>query len=426
MCPKSNRQSSVKTVAIIGVGARGTYYGDLIAGYPHLGKVAAVVEPRKEYREGFAKVHGIPNDRQFADWHKFAAQPKICDAVVVATIDREHVGPAVACLKAGYDLLLEKPMATTLADCRAIEKAQRDNKAVVGVCHSLRYQKGFRRLVELVREGVIGRVITMDQIEQVRPWHQAHSYVRGNWGNEGRATFMLLAKSCHDIDYMAYLIGKPCLRVSSFGALTHFRADQAPSGSTARCTGGCAVEPQCPYSAIKQYVQGDRETWPGNMVSYDHSQAAHLKAIRSSPYGRCVYQCDNDVVDHQVVNMEFEGDITATFTMTAFTADGGRRIRVHGTEGVLEFNEFGEAQIVLKTFRDQNVTRITIAPEIGGHGGGDSRVMYEWLQALRSRDASQIVANAQESLRTHTIVFAAEKARCEKRVVELAEMTKAE
>lgn len=420
----SRIQSPVKTIAIIGMGARGTYYAEIIAGYPHLGKVVAMVEPRKEYREGLAKAHGIPDDRQFADWHAFVVQPKMCDAVVIATIDREHVGPAVACLKAGYDLLLEKPMATTLADCRAIEKAQRESKAVVGVCHSLRYQKGLRRLVELVREGAIGRVVCMDQLEQVRPWHQAHSYVRGSWGNEGRATFMLLAKSCHDIDYMAYLIGKPCLRVSSFGALSYFRRDQAPVGSTARCTDGCAVEPQCPYSAIKQYVQGDRETWPGNMVSYDHSLAAHWEAIRTGPYGRCVYRCDNDVVDHQVLNLEFEDEITATFTMTAFTLDGGRRARVHGTEGVLEFNEFGEAQIVLKTFRDQNVTRIAIAPEIGGHGGGDNRVVYEWLQALRSRNASQILANAQESLRTHTIVFAAEKARREKRVVELAEMAK--
>ena len=415
----TQRKNSVKTVAIIGAGGRGSMFAGLIAQFPHLGKVVAVAEPRKDYRQGFARAHGIPASRQFTDWREFIAKPRLCDAVVISTMDREHVEPAIACLKKGYDLLLEKPMATSLADCQAIEAAQRASGRIVAVCHSMRYHKGFRKLKELVASGAIGRVMSMDQIECVAYWHQAHSFVRGNWGNEGRSTFMLLAKSCHDIDFMAYLIGTPCLRVSSFGHLSHFRKENAPQGSPARCTDGCPVEPSCPYSAYKRYVYTDRTTWPADVVSFDHSAEAHLKAIHTGPYGRCVYRCDNNVVDHQVVAMEFEGEITATFTMTAFTGPGGRKMRVHGTDGEITS---GEDWIRLHTFADDNTAEFTIGTEAGSHGGGDTRVVREWLTALHSRDDSRIVANAQESLRTHTIVFAAEKSRREQRMVEISEM----
>ncbi len=394
-------------------------FGSLISSsFPHLGKIVAVAEPRPEYRKSFSKAHGIGEKLQFESWQEFVEQPKLCDAVVISTMDRDHVGPAVACLKKGYDLLLEKPMATTLEDCRAIEAAQRESKAIVAVCHSLRYQKGFRKAADLIAGGAIGRLVSMDQLEDVAYWHQAHSFVRGNWGNEGRSVFMLMSKSCHDIDYLAFVAQKPCLRVCSFGSLTYFTRKNAPAGSTERCTDGCAVESECPYSAIRRYVNTNRECWPADVVSHDHSAAAHLEAIKTGPYGRCVYKCDNDVVDHQVVAMEFEGDITATFTMTAFGVEP-RRLRAHGTGGELVFQ--GDT-ITLNTFKDDMKTVIDVASEAGGHGGGDTRVVQEWLMALHSRNDERISANAQESLRTHTIVFAAEKSRREKRLVNIADL----
>lgn len=409
----------MKTIAIIGAGGRGTGFAKLISEHPDLGKVIAVAEPRDEYRDGLAAEHQIDRSRVFRTWQEFIAQPKMCDAVVIATSDREHVGPAVACLDKGYDMLLEKPMATSLADCRAIEAAQRRSGKLLGVCHSLRYHIGFRKVKELLQAGAIGRIITVDLLEQVAYWHQAHSFVRGNWGNEGRATFMLLAKSCHDIDYLSYIIDQPCERVSSFGALTYFRRENAPAGSTDRCTDNCPVEKTCTYSAIKTYVNSNRKLWPANVVSRDHSEEAHLAAIKTGPYGRCVWKCDNDVVDHQVVNLQFARDITATFTMTAFTQDGGRRLRVHGTDGELAFDE---KTITIKTFADGRVEPIQPVAEEGGHGGGDARVIHDWLTALQTRNPAGIVANAQESLKTHTIVFAAEKSRRERRLVELSEM----
>ena len=406
-------------IAVLGAGARGTSFGALAKGFSSLASVVAVAEPRDDYRLAFAREHGLPPDRCFKTWQEFVAQPKLCDAVVISTVDRDHVGPAVAGLDQGYHLFLEKPMATSLADCQAIEAAQRRARTIVAVCHSLRYQKGFSKVHSIVRSGKLGRIVSLDQLEQVSYWHQAHSFVRGNWGNEGRSTFMLMAKSCHDIDYLAWLAGKPCRRVASAGSLTLFKPEHAPKGATARCTDGCPAEPTCAYSAIKQYVDGKRDGWPANMVSLDHSREAHLEAIRKGPYGRCAYRCDNDVVDHQVVMLDFEDDLTATFTMTAFTQGGGRRLRVHGTEGELAFDEH---TIVVKTFADNNVETLQLGAEPGGHGGGDYRAFRSWLQALQDNDPSGILTSAQESLRTHTIVFAAEQARLEKRVVAIDEL----
>jgi predicted dehydrogenase len=259
-------QVVVKTVAILGAGSRGTGFGKLVHHYGHLGKVAGVAEPRDEYRKSFAEEHQIPGTMVFRTWEEFCQHPRLCDAVVISTMDQQHIAPAVACLDKGYDVLLEKPMATSLADCRAIEQAQNRSGRIVSVCHSMRYHKGFRKVKELIKGGAIGRLITLDLIEQVNYRHQAHSFVRGNFGNEGRATFMLLAKSCHDIDYLSYLVGEPCLRVSSFGALTYFKRENAPPKSTERCTDPCPLESKCEYSAIKVYVDGERQYWPSSIT----------------------------------------------------------------------------------------------------------------------------------------------------------------
>jgi len=395
------------TIAILGAGGRGRGFAEIVSCMPQWARVTAVAEPRKEYREAFAARYGIPAGNVFADWREFAAKPRMADAVVVATMDREHVGPAVACLELGYHLFLEKPMAVSLEDCRRIAQAQRRAGTVTCVCHSLRYHKAFCALRQAASGGRIGRVVTVDQIEQVSWWHQAHSFVRGNWGNEGRSTFMLLAKSCHDIDYIASLVPGGCLRVSSFGGLAYFTRANSPAGSGDRCV-SCPAEPECPYSAVKAYVDTDRTVWPANVAALDHSREAHWKAVETGPYGRCVWKCDNDAVDHQVTAMEFEGGVTATFTMTAFTQGGGRRIRVHGTEGEIEF---GEEEMTVRTFADGDVERVQFGRERGGHGGGDQRVMTGFLRAVQENRQDLVATDVHESLRTHTIVFAAEASR---------------
>ena len=408
-------------VAIVGAGGRGSGFAKIIGDHTHLAEVVAVAEPRDAYRKAIQEKHGIPEANCFSGWREFVAADKLCDAVVIATMDQDHVGPAVACMDKGYHMLLEKPMAVRFEDCQKIAAAQARNGVITSVCHSMRYHKGFATVKAIIDSGRIGAIQTVDQLEQVAFWHQAHSYVRGNWGNEEKSSFMLIAKSCHDIDYLTHLIGKNCLRISSFGSLGHFRKENAPEGATARCTDGCPVEQSCAYSAIKAYVHVDRAAWPANVCSHDHSAEAHLEAIKTGPYGRCVYACDNDVVDHQVVAMEYEDDITVTFTMTAFTQKGGRRLRVHGSAGELYFDE---STIVIRDFATGNKETIEVGAETGGHGGGDSRLTLDWLSALAVNSGEGIKTDVHQSLRTHSIVFAAEASRKERRVIDIAAFSK--
>jgi len=406
------------TLAIVGAGQRGNVFAEIASQLPPWARVVAVAEPREEYRRDFARRWGVPAEKTFKDWRALAAQPRLSDAVIICTMDRDHVEPAVAFTAAGYHMLLEKPMATSLEDCRRIAQAQEKGRTITCVCHSMRYIDAFARLKETIRRGRIGRIVSIDQLEQVVWWHQAHSFVRGNWGNEGRAAPMLLAKSCHDIDYIAYLVEAACQRVQSFGSLFYFTKANAPAGSGERCT-ACAVEAHCPYSAIKLYVNADRTSWPASVVAPDHSVEAHTAAISTGPYGRCVWKCDNDVVDHQVVAMEFKNGVTATFTMTAFTRNPGRKIRVHGTEGEIEFTE---QRMWVRTFTDKSEEEVVFGEEQGTHGGGDARVLRSFLSAIRENDPRLVLTDVHESLRTHSIVFAAERSRHEGRMVSMEEM----
>lgn len=406
------------SVAIVGAGNRGAGFAETIARIPQWAVIGAVAEPRAHYREAFATRHRLSPDRVFTDWRELASRPRLCDAVVIATQDQDHVEPAVAFTGQGAAMLLEKPMATTLEDCRRIARAQAAAGTITCVCHSLRYNRSFAELKNVVDSGRIGRVVTIDQLEQVAWWHHSHSFVRGNWGNTGRSTFMLLSKSCHDIDYIAHLAGADCARVVSYGSLSYFTRENAPAGSGERCT-SCSVEPGCPYSALKRYVDCDRGQWPASVISAEHSREAHLRAVAEGPYGRCAWKCDNDVVDHQVVCMEFETGVTATFTMTAFTQAGGRRIRVHGTEGEVEFTE---EKMWVRTFADDRTEPVVFEAEEGGHGGGDERVVVSFIAAIREKKPGLVLTDVRESLRTHAIVFAAELSRREGRMVSMEEM----
>jgi predicted dehydrogenase len=420
--PTSAQPTQPSRIAILGAGGRGTHIGGAIHGLPHLATVVAVADPDSAKVAQLAGACGVPDTGRFASWQDFLASGLEVDGVVIATMDRDHVAPAVACLERGWHVILEKPMAPDLADCQRIEAAQRASGRFLTVCHSLRYQKAFRAVRDLVVGGAVGRIMTIDLLEQVGWAHQAHSFVRGNWGNSTRSAPMILAKSCHDLDYLAFLTGTPALRLTSYGHLSYFTRANAPAGAPARCSDGCPHESTCSYSALKAYVYTDRVQWPAALCSpTDHSMAAHLAAVQTGPYGRCVWQCDNDVVDHQVIALEFPGEITATFTMTAFTQEGGRRLRVHGTHGVLEFHDHAQ-EITVTTFATGNVQRISVAREGGGHGGGDTRMVRDWLEALRHGDATGLVSTAQESLRTHAMAFAAERSRRERRPVELAEL----
>ncbi len=399
--------------AIVGAGQRGAGYAEWIARYPERARVVAVAEPRAYQRETLASRHGA---RAFATWRELAAEPRLADAVIVATQDADHVEPAAALAGKGYHVLVEKPLAPTPEQCVALVDAVTAAGVLFGVCHVMRYRPYTRLVKRLVDDGRIGEVMSVQHLEPVGHWHHAHSYVRGNWRRGDQASFMLLAKSGHDIDWLRHVVGRRIERVSSFGALNHFRRESQPAGAADRCL-DCAVEPACPYSAKRIYldmVRSGRTSWPISVLTDDVTEAGVTTALREGPYGRCVYACDNDVVDHQVVAMEFRGGATATFTMTAFTPSGDRRTQIFGTHGYLDGNG---TTVELHDFLT-GATETLTAPTGGfdteeGHAGGDAGLMDAFTRAVETGDETHILSGPTESLESHLAVFAAERARLE-------------
>ncbi|MFE5318307.1 Gfo/Idh/MocA family protein [Paenibacillus sp. NPDC056579] len=404
--------------ALVGAGKRGrNAYGTYALQRPHEIEFIAVAEPDTEKRELFAKQHGIPPERQFASWKELLAQPKLCEALLICTMDREHYAPAMLALDIGYHILLEKPMSHDPLETLSLADKAEQSGRILSVCHTMRYNPYYHELKRLLDSKVIGELISIQWAEHVYYEHYVTSFVRGNWRNAGESSPMILQKSCHDLDLLQWLIGSSCISVSSFGKLTYFRKENAPVGSKERCTDGCAVETTCPYSAIRNYYHTKQGGWY-NAVSLQPSLEARLKAIQEGPYGRCVFHCDNDVVDHQVVNLLFENDVTVSFTMTGFASEGTRSFKLMGTLG--EIRGYRKKNEI--TLNYYNGKQETIFPEKveGGHGGGDFLIMRDFLTQIRTGNLIS-KSGAAVSAQSHMIAFAAEHSRVTGHTVKLSD-----
>ena len=419
------------TAVIAGAGSRGTTYARYAQLHPDELKIVGVAEPLAINRQHMVETYGIPDDNIFLDWREMAARPRLADAVIIATQDAMHADPAVEFAQKKYAILLEKPMAPNEADCRRIIEAVQANDVLFAVCHVMRYTSYTQALKQLIDQGAVGEIVSIQHLETVGFWHQAHSFVRGNWRNESQSSFMLLAKSCHDLDWLSYIVDEKCLSVTSFGSLKHFKRSEKPilAGEARRCV-ECAYEADCPYSAVRIYwnffnTHGHR--WPVNVLTSDPSAESLKIALEDGPYGRCVYECDNDVVDHQVVNFWFEGEKSAVFTMTAFNQAGDRKTRIFGTRGEIYgdgeqievFDFLSNTKRIVKTERTS--CEADPSASMGGHGGGDYNLIKRFVQAVSENDRSLILSGASESFESHSMVFAAEKARKEHILVDLAE-----
>ncbi len=410
---------------IVGAGSRGTTYASYKLAHPDAARVVGVAEPRGAWRERLAEAHAVPPSNVFHDWRDLVSKTKLADAVVIATPDRMHVEPAVAFARKGYHVLLEKPMSPDEDGCRRIVSAALGAGVVFAVCHVLRYTPFTRKIKDLIDGGAIGEVVSVQRLEPVGYWHQAHSYVRGNWRRQDLASSMLLAKSCHDLDWIRFVLGSRCVAIQSFGALKHFRADNRPPAAASRCV-ECSIESSCPYSAVKIYlgrVAEGQTGWPVDVLVPEVNEASVLEALRTGAYGRCVYDCDNDVVDHQIVNMLFDGGQTASLTMTGFAEADHRQTRIFGTKGQVVGDGRTIRHFDFLTDRWGEIETGTADPSIlGGHGGGDSGLMEAFVDAVRRGDPARIPSGPLETLETHMMAFAAERSRIENRVVPMEEL----
>ena len=422
------------TVAVVGAGHRSVEYSRYALRHPERMRVVAVADPDATRRRRFAEEHAVPEAMRFARHADLAAQPGLADAVINGTLDRQHVETTLPLLEAGYHVLLEKPIAPTEREVRDLIDASNRNQRAVMICHVLRYAPFYRKVKDLLDDGVIGSIVSMCTNELVSYHHMAVGFVRGKW-NKRSENPILLAKCCHDLDLIAWFnSGVKADRVASFGSLTQFKPENAPRGAGKHCLVDCEIEPHCPYSAKANYL--DMDLWgPYAWQTIEHlenpTREDKLESLRSgNPYGRCVWHCDNDVVDHQTVIVEFENGVTATHNMFTATARPTRTIHIIGTEGEIEGDLEHEVIKVRKpdvtitgteqAFAEQVIElEAPAAGEEGGHGGGDERLIADFVALVGGNEPSKSVTSIQDSLTGHRIAFAADTAMNERRVVEI-------
>ena len=409
------------TIAIVGLGGRGMdSYGEALLAIPQRAKVVAIADPDPKKLEKMARVHGVAAENCFRTAEDLLAQDKLADAILICTQDKQHVNHAVPALEKGYDVLMEKPISPELEECKRLLAVSRRTGRKVIVCHVMRYAPMNRKVKEILESGVLGRLISIQSLENIGYWHYAHSYVRGNWRRREDTSPMILAKCCHDMDIMVWFTGKKCRTVSSFGDLSWFKSENAPEGSALRCV-DCQVKADCPYDAEKVYLSNKgtgllhgNHRWPVNILALDPTEESVRQALANGPYGRCVYHCDNNVADHQVVNLLMEDGLTINFTASAFTPNIlGRHTRFMGTKGEMTLCVERENTIIVKPFGGEPVIYDfnTSKPHwASGHGGGDSALINDFLDALEGKDVPGL-STLDVSMESHFMAMAAEESR---------------
>jgi len=453
-------------ILLFGAGNRGEgAYGQYALQHPDEIQFVAVADPNPIRRTRFAEAHQIPRERQFKGWREALSAGKIADAVINATQDQVHHESALAALDAGYDMLLEKPIAPTLKETVEVVRKAESSGRMLMICHVLRYTDFFQKVKQIIKSGRLGQVVHISHAENVSYFHMAHSYVRGNWRNKDLSAPMILAKCCHDLDLLYWFLGEKPVSLSSAGGLSHFRAENAPMGTPERCTDGCPIAGTCPYFAPRIYVENypikkavsesdkpilrmigrlslhkpklmrfmgklvpplriltEYSGWPRNtIIENSESDRAVLDALRIGPYGRCVYHCDNNVVDHQTVQLTFESGTTATLTMHGHSHEEGRSLRIDGSQATL-LGKFGYSQAWLEVHDHAlaPVERYTFPSEVdqtAGHGGGDAGLMHQFVQAMQGEHFP--LTSARDSLESHLMAFAADQARRERTVIDM-------
>ena len=423
-------------VAVVGAGHRGLAYASYAHSHPERMQVVAVADPASHRRQAAARVHGLSPEMTFQSYEELAKHPKLADAVINGTLDHLHYESTLLLLKSGYDVLLEKPIARTIQQVRELIEAARKHRRTVMICHVLRYAPFYQTIKRLIDEDEIGSIVSIHSSEHVSYHHMALAYVRGKWNDHTRTTPMILAKCCHDLDIIAWLLsGVPAVRVASFGSLSQFRPENAPDGSAERCLDGCQIEAECPYSARGNYIAArlwDTYVW-GDLNLDNLTDEQKLESLRTSnPYGRCVWHCDNNVVDHQSVIVEVDNGVLASHDMFCATARPTRRIHIVGTKGEIE----GDFEDGIVTSRRPFITEteaitehhyrvrtidVNIRGDSGtaGHGGGDARLIEDFVGLVSGAPVSKGVTLIEDSLTGHLIGFAAERARLEHRVIDL-------
>ena len=415
---KERKQMKPVTSILIGAGLRGGYvYSQYALDYPNEFKIVAVAEPDPDRRAIFSKKHNIPKEFQFKSYKDLLKKDKIADCAMVCTQDQMHFEPVITALKKGYHVLCEKPMSPYKDEIIKMGKVAKEYDRILSICHVLRYSPFFSKIKALLVENKIGRLMTIQHIEEVGYWHHAHSFVRGNWRNSEESSPMILQKCCHDMDILLWLADSSCKKISSFGNLSYFSKENAPDGAPPYCMDGCAHYDECPFYAPRFYLEHSKAIEDGLIYAVtDYTDSEHIiDALKKGPYGRCVFHSDNTVVDNQTVEIEFCNQVTASFLMTAFTNKCARRIRLMGTKGEIKGDM--EAGIIEVTeFINGTNEIIKLHTPTKGHSGSDMNMMKDFVRIIGEGRKGK--TNADISVESHLMALAAEEARLNDVVVD--------
>ena len=394
---------------LIGAGSRGSVYGT----WAHENgiEIAAIAERRPDRLAEAAKQWNVPEERCFSDADELFALGKIADAAIIATMDRDHYGHVMQALSCGYDILLEKPISPDPKECLEIENKANALGKKITVCHVLRYTNFWSKLKEIIDSGELGKIVAIKHSENIGNFHMAHSFVRGNWRNDRLSSPIILQKSCHDLDILLWLTGAHCTKVAAFGTLSYFKEANAPAGSSDRCC-TCSAADNCRFEAKKCYLP-TLGTWPTDVVCLEQTEEALEEALKTGPYGRCVYRCDNNVCDHMSMILEFDNGVTATFSLTAQTSPCHRDIHIMCEDGEILADD-GKRQILVRkhvsspgdTFEERI---INIRTNASGHGGGDAGIMEDFTASLSAGESTRSAISA--SVESHMMAFAMERSR---------------
>lgn len=401
-------------LCFIGCGARARAYAEVAATRPEKLTTVALADPVASQRADVRQFLGDAEVREFETGEDLLAAGRLGDIAVITTQDKFHYHQAMLALRAGYDLLLEKPAACTSEEVHDLTRVANELGRRIVLCFVLRHTPFYRAVKQVLDSGRLGKLVSIQATEGVEPWHFTHSFVRGHWSQSVKSTPMIVAKCSHDTDILSWLADSECTGVSSFAGNQWFRPENAPAGATARCTDPCprATDGSCQYAA-QRYLTDKKQPWlpqvmPGHASASDDEI---LDWLREGDWGRCVYTSEHDTPDHQVVSLQFASGVTAQLLMTAF--DQGRRIRIHGTEAILQGHMHADGEIHRLELRHHHggpVEQIEVEDPsengYAGHGGGDFGLidaLHELISAPGSFDNGHFMGG-------HLIAFAADAA----------------
>ena len=407
-----------KKISVIGLGNRGTeYMGFLKAFHSKKVELYALCDIRQQALDDISPKFSIPKERQFLSTDEFFSKGIISDALIISTQDASHYEITKKAILTGYKyILLEKPVSGVKGEYTELRDLAKENGVILIICHVLRYSNYYSKIKEIISSGKIGDIVTINHTENVGYFHFAHSFVRGNWHDEFASTPSILAKCCHDIDLIAWFMDSPCESVSSVGSLKYFNKENAPEGATPYCMGGCKAKKNCPYDAEALYITDP--FYKAKFIKYmgrtltgkaKNSKADIKNAIRSGDYGRCVFMCDNNVCDNQLVTMKFKNGAFAVLNMNGFSNKMFRESHIIGTKGEL----YGSGtKLKMHTFGGRTTNVNTGALKVSGHVEGDMRIVSGFVKLVcgETTDLTDITT-IDATMISHNIALAAEESR---------------